>query len=857
MQTDKRGKVVLWALPANKLFDHLKSSQQGLAAPEAKARLEKYGTNEIRAKERKGWREVLLSQFRNALVLVLVAAAIISFFIGEKIDSAVILVIVLINTSLGFAQEYKAERVLAELKKYVTITARVRRDGNASTITAKEIVPGDIVLLKVGDIVPADIRLLEADNLTIDESSLTGESAPVLKKATTASKKHSVPQYLHNVAFMGTSVTSGSAYGIAIATGKDTFFGKTATYLQPSVQSDFQKSIGKFSNFLLKIIVAMTLFTFAANAILGKDIFDSFFFAVALAIGITPEVLPIIVTIALSKGALKMSRKKVIIKRLSSVEDLGNIDTLCCDKTGTLTEGKFQLERYVDNDEKKADKVALYGLLCSSISDHKESMAGNPVDAALWQSKAALSLHSQLQNFERLKINEFDFVRRRMSVLARMANGSRGSLIIAKGAPEAILKACKSAIIEGKKQKLTKSLVDAISKRVSGYEKDGYNVIAVASRPVRKLKTSQADERDLELQGFLLFLDPAKKTAKSSIKTLQRLGVAVKVLSGDSAIITRRICNDVGLKIAENRVVTGQELEHLSKKEFYACATKYNVFARVTPEQKFRIVAALNDDGKIVGFLGDGVNDAPALKAADVGISVDSGTAVAKEAADIILLKKGLDVLADGIEEGRKTFGNITKYIVNTISANYGNMFTVAAASLFLKFIPMLPSQILLNNLITDVPLLTISADKVDKDMLKRPKRWNLKLISEFMIYFGLLSTLFDLAFILPLILMMNASPELLRTAWFLESALSEIIIIFSLRTRLPFFKSMPSKWLLYTSLIAGIGVIALTNTKLGWLLFGFVPLPASVLILIAGVLAGYIASAEVAKKFFFSRFDA
>ncbi|HLD96731.1 MAG TPA: HAD-IC family P-type ATPase, partial [Candidatus Nanoarchaeia archaeon] len=405
--------------------------------------------------------------------------------------------------------------------------------------------------------------------------------------------------------------------------------------------------------------------------------------------------------------------------------------------------------------------------------------------------------------------------------------------------------------------KLTKLLIDAFSKRVSSYEKDGYTVIAVASRPVKKSKISHADERYFELQGFLLFLDPAKRTAKASIKTLQRLGVAVKVLSGDSAIITRRICNDVGLKIAENRVVTGQELERLNEKEFYNHATKYNVFARVTPEQKFRIVVTLNNEGNIIGFLGDGVNDAPALKAADVGISVDSGTAVAKEAADIILLKKGLDVLADGIEEGRKTFGNITKYIVNTISANYGNMFTVAAASLFLKFIPLLPSQILLNNLITDIPLLTISADKVDKDMLERPKRWNLKLISEFMIYFGLLSTIFDLAFILPLILMMNASPELLRTAWFLESALSEIIIIFSLRTRLPLFRSMPSKWLLCTSIIAGIGVIVLTNTKLGWLFFEFTPLPASVLILLTGILAGYIASAEVAKRYFFKKFEA
>lgn len=863
MPADKRGRVMIWALPQNKLFEYLKSSPQGLTTPEAEERLGEYGQNEVIGKDRKSWREILLSQFRNALVIVLIFAAIASYLLGERINSVVILIIVLINSSMGFVQEYKAERVLRELNKYVTVTATAERSGERKEVDAKEIVPGDIVYLTAGDIVPADIRLLETDSLTMDESALTGESAPVAKHAAIASRKHSLPQYLTNMAFMGTSVTSGSAKGVVVATGKNTFFGKTATSLKQNSESDFEKSIKKFSDFLLKVIVAMTLFIFAANAFLGKGLFDSFLFAVALAVGITPEVLPVVMTITLANGAMKMAKKDVVIKRLASVEDLGNIDVLCCDKTGTLTDGKFSLQGYASLDGKKDDELLLYGLLCNSSDatalkdNHADHTVSNPIDKAVLESREAKNVRHLLQRYSVIGKNEFDFERRRMSVLVQVSRGSvKNMLLIAKGAPESMLKACKSARIEGKTRLLTKALAARIKKRIERYEKDGYVAIAVASKGTTKRKTAKHDEKGMQLLGLLLFLDPPKKSAKNSLRILQKLMVAIKVISGDSPAVTRKICSEVGLKITENRVVTGEELDRLDEKEFDLYITRYNVFARITPQQKYRIVATLNKEGNIVGFLGDGINDAPALKAADVGISVDSGTGVAKEAADIILLQKSLGVLAEGIIEGRKTFGNITKYILNTISANYGNMFTVAATSLFLKFIPLLPSQILLNNFLSDVPMLTVSTDNVDPELLKKPKRWSIKIISEFMLYFGILSTIFDLAFILPLLLLLKASPELLRTAWFIESALSEIAVTFAIRTKYAFFKSKPSKLLVITSIAAGIAALAIAYSNVGNMFFGFVKLPPGVLLFTVAIVLIYFAAAEALKKKFFSKFE-
>jgi len=851
----KHTKVVPWALSDRELVDYLKSSENGLSSTEAKRRLEEHGFNEIEKKEKAHGLDIYLSQFKNPLVIVLIIAAIISHFLAEEINALVITSIVILNSILGFFQEYRAERALRELRRYVAFKSRVLRNGELVEIDSKEIVLGDIVYLSIGDIIPADIRLFKVDEMTANEASLTGESMPVLKEIALAGKEQQLPQQIHNVVFMGTSVASGSGNGIVISTGKDTFFGKTAAYLkQKSPETDFQKNIRNFGNFLLKIIIAMIIFIIISNVILGKGILISFLFAIALAVGITPEILPIIMTITLSNGALKMAKEKVITKRLISVEDFGNIDTLCCDKTGTLTEGDPSLQEYIDLEGKRNEKLLLCGLICNSAKKYKgRKIYGNPIDRAIWLSKDIDKLKPELKRYSVLDENEFDFKRRRMSVLAKR---DKDNILIVKGASESILQVCRSAIIDEREIELSRDLFSSIKGKVNGYENDGYRIIAIAEKFLNKNESSKNDEEGLMLLGFMLFLDPPKKTVKQSLKILKDLGVNVKVISGDGSNITKKICNDVGLKIVYEKVVTGDELGSLGEKEFENYCEKYNVFARVTPEQKYRIVASLNKEGHIVGFLGDGINDAPALKAADVGISVDSATGIAKEAADIILLKKSLRVLARGIIEGRKTFGNITKYILNTISANFGNMFTVAAASLFLRFIPMLPRQILLINFISDVPLMTISTDNVDMEFLKRPRRWSMNLISRFMMYFGFISTSFDLALIIPLIFLIGASPALFRTAWFIESALSELIMTFAIRTRLPFFKSKPSKWLILTSLISGIIIVTITYASFGGVLFEFVKIPLSVLALIILILSAYLITVELVKRSFFKKFE-
>ncbi len=861
MSSQENKRFLFWTSSIQKIFELLDSSEEGLSEQEARVRAQKHGLNEIKAKERRTGLEILLSQFTNSLVIILIIASIIAYFLGEKIESLVITSIVILNAIVGFLQEYHAERALRTLKKYLINRANVIREGKLVTIDVKEIVPGDIVYLNIGDMIPADIRLIKSEELNTDESSLTGESLPVLKSSVPLGQDFHLPQDLNNIAFMGTSVAGGSGYGVVIGTGKDTFLGKTASYLKStSEEGDLQKNIRIFSNFLLKIILAMTIFIFIVNTLLAKGVFNSLLFALALAVGLTPEALPIIITISLSRGAFKMAEQKVVTKKLASVEDFGNIDILCCDKTGTLTEGIISLSDYLSIDGNREGRLILYGLLCNSGQKGQDSKVfANTMDRAIWQSKPAENLKSEIEHFETIASNGFDFKRRRMSVMVR---GSGRTMVIAKGAVESILSVSRSAFINGKVTPLNDEISEMIGEKISDYEQNGYRMLAIATKEITSLSDGMTNtgkehlEKDLNIEGFLLFLDKAKKTVKESLKILQKLKVETKIISGDSPHITRKICNDVGLVIREDRVITGDDLNNLNEDKFKEYCRRYNIFTRVTPEQKFEIVSSLKKEGHIVGFLGDGINDAPALKAADVGISVNTASDIAKEAADIILLQKSLRVLSSGIREGRKTFANITKYILNTISANFGNMFTVAFSSLFLKFIPLLPSQILLNNFVSDAPLMTISTDNVDEEFLRRPRRWNIKLISKFMVYFGIISTFFDLALVLPLILILKVEPQVFRTAWFCESVLSELLITFSIRTRLLFFKSKPSKLLLFTSLIAVTIIIFLIDTSFGNEFFEFVRLPVNVILLIAGVLIAYFIAVEVVKRNFFQKFE-
>lgn len=539
-----------------------------------------------------------------------------------------------------------------------------------------------------------------------------------------------------------------------------------------------------------------------------------------------------------------MAREQVVTRRLLSVEDLGNIDTLCCDKTGTLTEGSVSLHDYLDVEGAREFELVRDGLLCATG-------AANALDAAIWRSEAAQPLLPTLDRYRIVDRNEFDFERRRTSVVVRHGDGHT---LIVEGSPEAVLAASTRARRRDGLEPLTAALAEELQHRIAGYEEQGYRVLAVADRALSHGVSGRGDETELSLRGFLLFLDPPKPEAGESLRLLKALGVDIKVMSGDSPIVTRRICRDVGLTVAEDRVITGGDLTTLDAPRLGEVVRRYNVFARVTPEQKYRLVESLSAAGHVVGFLGDGVNDVPALKAADVGICVDSGADIAKDAADIILLRKSLRVLAQGIIEGRKTFSNITKYVLNTVSANFGNMLTVALSSLFLAFIPLLPSQILLTNLVSDLPLVMISTDNVDQDLLERPRRWDLPLIARFMIGFGMLSVVFDLLLIMGLLYLAGADTGAFRTAWFVESACSEILVTFAIRTRGPFFRNRPGRWLLLASAAAGVVTFALPFTPIGRTYFSFTPLPGPMLVLITGILAAYFLAAEVAKRRYYHR---
>ncbi|MCX6816888.1 MAG: magnesium-translocating P-type ATPase [Candidatus Beckwithbacteria bacterium] len=826
-----------WALSSSAVLKQVDSSVQGLTHSQITGRLKTNGFNLVEKESARPALKILLLQFQNWLITALLLAALISYFLGERLESLVIISVVFLSVFSGFIQEYRAEKALKKLRKYISHKAKVLRDGLWQQIDSQNLVIGDIVQLRIGDIVPADMRLIKLDSLLTNEAVLTGESIPVVKKVSPVSAKYFLPQDLINLVFMGTAVAGGRATGVVVATGKNTFFGKTAAYLgQNTSETEFQVQTRKFSQFLFRVILVMTVFVFVVNAWQNKGVFNSFLFALALAVGITPEMLPAIMTITLSQGALQMAKKKVIVKRLMSVEDLGNIDTLCTDKTGTLTEGKFSLSDFITLDGQKDLNLVAKALVCTS--------GFNSTDQALRESEPAQLVASKLKEFKVIDENEFDFDRRRMSVLVKINH--QPNLLIVKGAPDSILSI--SQLSSTKRQQA--------NRQIAGYENSGFRVIAVAEKQLNHNTSSQRDETKMTLIGLLLFTDPVKLHVKESLVLLNKLGIDVKIISGDSPLITYAVAKQVGLTIDKTDIITGDLLAKMSAADLATTVNRFSVFARITPELKYKIVKSLNQKGCVIGFLGDGINDAPALEAADVGIAVDTGTDISKDAADIILLKKDLQILAEGIQAGRKTFANIMKYILNTISANFGNMFTVSVSSLFLNFIPLLPSQILLNNFISDVPLLTVATDNVDREFIKKPKHWNIKMIGRFMTYFGLISSFFDLALILPLLLLWKVPPGIFRTAWFVESSLSEMIVTFAIRTRLPFYKSLPSFWLIGSTLLSCLLVIALPLLIFGHKFFEFHSLSLSIWTWLAAVLFLYFMTTEFLKRWFFNRYE-
>src|SRR3989344_234947 len=842
-----------WRFTIDKVFSLVISSKKGLENSEALQRLKNLGENNIEISQKRTATSIVFAQLKNWLIIVLIFASIVSFLLGEKLDSIVVLATIFLTVIFGYFQEQKAENAIEKLKKYITSRTRVLRSGRWSEIDTREVVLGDIVNLRIGDRVPADLRLFEVDLLSIDESILTGESIAVVKQIEVIVSHQAESYEQKNIAFAGSFVESGVGKGVVISTGEDTYLGRTAKFLETKTQlTDFQKDIKNFSTFLFKVIMLLTIFVFASNAFLNKGIFNSFLFAVALAVGIAPELLPMIITVTLSQGALSMAKRKVVVKKLIAVEDFGNMDTLCTDKTGTLTEGVVVLSSYKDFRGEAKDEILADALLCSSGFSSVGKNTSNQIDKALWDKEDIYSIKHGLKTYKILDENEFDFERRMMSVVVE-DKGKKW--LIVKGAPEELLDRCKYVNENEEVNLINKEKSGLLLKQLTNFEDDGYRVVVVAKKKVNKNETTIEDENDLVFEGWLLFEDPVKEDAGEAIKMFKNLGIDIKIISGDAVKIVENVAKKVGLNIGKYEIFTGKMLANLDEIKIAEIAKKGKIFARITTEQKYHLVSSLNQEGHVVAYLGDGVNDAPALRAADVGIAVDTGAEVAKEAADIVLLSKDLKVLAEGIESGRKTFGNITKYILNTISANYGNMFTVAAASLFLPFIPLLPKQILLNNFISDVPLLALATDNVDKSFIKKPRRWNLKLISRFMFYFGLVSSIFDFATILPLIFIWKVSPEVFRTAWFIESSLSEMLVTFTIRTRLVFFRSAVSKLLVGLSVISILVVIALPFSKYGRSLFDFRSMPYHVWLWVIFIPVIYFIAVEIIKNYFYAKF--
>lgn len=806
------------------------TSHDGLSSSEAAQRLRSFGPNLLRPDAGTHPLAILGNQFRSPLILILLAAAALSFGLGETRDALIIALIVLGSSGLGFYQEFRASNAMEALRERLAITARVFRDGRTTDVPASEIVRGDIIVLAAGSLVPADGVLIEATDLHVDEAALTGESFPVIKAA--AAESITDDNRIH----MGTSIRSGSAKAVVLQTGAGTQFGSIVSAvgkLEP--ETSFARGVRRFGLLMTQIMMVMTALIFPINLLLGRPLLDSLLFSVALAVGLAPELLPAIVTVTLARGAQKLAKSGVLVRRLVAIENLGAMDVLCTDKTGTLTEGVVKLVRACDASGAASPETLKWAILNASL----QTGLPNPLDEAIIGGATGVDIEA----YEKHDEVPYDFERKRLSVLV---SGPEGNWLICKGAVAAILPVCARVRAGDQSQSLTGPRRKAEERRLEKWSAQGYRVLAVAVKAMgANLECDRPDEAELTLLGYLLFSDPPKPAVAETIAALEERGVRLKIVTGDNRYVAAHIAAEVG--IPPRHVMTGGELAELTDRALARRAPNVDIFAEVTPDQKERIVAALRRSHKVVGYLGDGINDTPALRAADLGISVDTAVEAAKEAADIVLLRRDLNVLLDGIVIGRTAFANTLKYITITTSANLGNMISMAVASLFLPFLPLLAAQILLNNLMSDLPMLAISTDKVDADVLVKPGRWDLPALMRSMLRFGLLSSAFDgLTFAL-LLLVFRADAALFQTGWFLVSLLTELAIVVVMRTRKPFYGSLPSPLLIATSI--GVAALALSLPYLPLAEpLGFRPLPLPLALTLLGITLAYATSSEILK---------
>jgi Mg2+-importing ATPase len=826
-----------WNLPTEKLLEQLHSSPQGLTTPESQKRLIQYGANSLKQKRKSHTFSLLLNQFKSPIILILMGAAILSSFLGDTINSLIILAIVLFSGLLGFWQERGAADAIAKLLAMVEVKARILRDGKLKDIPLDEVVPGDIVQVSAGDNIPGDCLILESQTLSIDEATLTGETYPVAKNVGVLPTETGLSQRTNSL-LIGTHVVSGSATAVVVHTGKMTEFGKISERLKlRPPETEFETGIRKFGYFLLEITLTLVALIFAANVYLQRPVLDSFMFSLALAVGLTPQLLPVIVSINLAHGAKQMAKKQVIVKHLPAIENFGSMNVLCSDKTGTLTDGQVNIKSALDVNGQESDRVLFYAYLNAAM----ESGYINPIDEAIRSHKSF-----DISAYQKLGEIPYDFNRKCLSIL--LAKGDE-KLLVTKGSLINILDICTDVEQEEGKTIELAPMRSQIQQRAEDLGSQGFRILGVAYRQLTTDKLDPKDETNLTFLGYLALYDPPKSDIKGTIADLARLGVTLKMITGDSHAVATSIAQQVGLE--QTKVLTGSDLQKMSAGALLHQVDQVNVFAEVEPNQKERIIVALKRSGNVVGYLGDGINDASALYAADVGISVDTAVDVAKEAADIVLMQKDLNVLLGGIKSGRTTFANTLKYVFMATSANFGNMFSMAGISLFLPFLPLLPKQILLTNLLTDFPEMTIASDRVDREQVSKPRRWDIRFIRNFMLVFGLLSSVFDYLTFAALLFLLHADQAQFRTGWFMESVISASMIVLVIRTHQSILKSRPSRPLFFATIAIVIITLIFPYTPIAGIL-GFEPLPLEFLLVLALIVGLYIFCAENVKRVFY-----
>lgn len=860
-----QGLVESAAMEVADVYSHLKTRPEGLTEAEAVERLTEYGPNMLAKDQRTGIGKLLWHAVLNPLVILLAVLATVSFATSDPRAGSMMSLMIVLGVGLKLIQEAKADGAAAKLKTMISVTATVIRDGHPRETPIAQLVPGDVVKLAAGDMIPGDVRVVSAKDLFVNQASLTGKTFSAEKFVVEKNHATTTPIELTSIAFLGTSVENGSATAVVVATGKETYLGGLAqTLMEQHTQTAFDQGITRFTWLMLRFILVMVPLVFLINGFTKGNWGEAFFFAVAVAVGLTPEMLPMIVTVCLSKGALAMSRQKVIVKRINAIQNLGAMDVLCTDKTGTLTMDQVILERHCDVALKEDDGV----LTLAYMNSHFQTGLKNVLDRAVL-AHTETHVHAQIPDYAKVDEIPFDFQRRIMSVVVRTPEGR--DRIISKGAPEAIFPCCQNFELDGQLYPMDHAHIDGLKLEYEKLSSDGFRVLAIASKevPARgavagdSTPYSKADECELTLNGYVAFLDPPKDTAKPAIRALQAHGIDVKVVTGDNDLVARKICKEVGL--STEFVLLGSDVEVMTDGQLADAVGQTTLFARVSPAHKQRIIKALQSRGHTVGFMGDGINDAPALRTADVGISVDTAVDIAKESADMILLEKSLLVLEAGVVEGRKVFANILKYVRMGASSNFGNMFSVLGASVFVPFLPMAPIQILANNLLYDISQTPIPTDEVDPDQVEKPRPWDIRQLTRFIVFIGPCSSIFDYTTYFLMLWVFKcwntSTPEaaaysqsLFQTGWFVESLLTQTLIIHIIRTnKIPFLQSRPSWPLMVMSGVIMATGVALPFTPLGTYL-GFTPLPLLYWPLLLLTLVGYVVLTQVVKMWLLSR---